>query len=89
MNKLIVFLTILVSGLFNPLTAQEFNCRCSVNAPALQTTDKEVFKDLETRINDFYNKNVWSSDRYQPEEKINCSINLNITQELSNTSFAA
>jgi len=87
MNRVILSIAFLVLTL--SVSAQEFNCRCSVNAPALQTTDKEVFKDLESRINDFFNKNVWTADRYQPEEKINCSINLNITQELSNTSFAA
>jgi len=70
-------------------TAQEFNCSCTVNAPALQKNDPKVIKDLEQRIDDFFNKNVWTNDRFEQEERINCNVALNITSEGDNNDFTA
>lgn len=70
-------------------TAQELNCKVTVNADQIQTSDRSVFKDMERAIAAFLNSRKWTNDIYKPYEKINCSIFLNISQMPSIGSFKA
>jgi len=69
--------------------AQELNCQVQVITPKLQTADPKIFKTLETSIYDFMNSRKWTSDIFEPEERIECSILINITEELSIDKFKA
>ena len=68
--------------------AQEFNCQIQINTPKLRTTDPKVFQTLETAIQEFMNDTKWTDDAFEPHERIDVNINLNITEELSSTSFS-
>lgn len=72
---------------FAQLSAQEFNFQISINTPQLQTVDPKVFQDLKGQLQDFLNNQKWTEHDYQPEERIQCNISLNITKELSPTTF--
>lgn len=82
-------LTIVVLLIFIQAKAQELNCRVQVNTPKLQTVDPKVFKTLETAIAGFLNNSRWTEDQYKESEKITCNVTLNITEEISATSFKA
>lgn len=69
--------------------AQELNCKVTVNADQIQTSDRSVFKDMERSIAAFLNSRKWTNDIYKPYEKINCSIFLNISRMPSIGSFVA
>lgn len=69
--------------------AQELNCTVSINATQIQTTDRGVFRDMKTAIEQFMNSRKWSTDAYKPHEKIACSILITITRMPSIGSFAA
>ncbi len=56
------------------LQAQELNCRVSVNATQVQSSDRGVFKDMETAFAQFINSRQWTDDTYETFEKINCNI---------------
>ncbi len=71
------------------LTAQELNCKVQVIVPKLQTADPKIFKTLETSIFEFMNNRKWTNDIYSSHEKIDCSILINITNELSSDKFSA
>jgi len=86
--KRLIF-TIITCFLLVPLFAQEFNVNLTVNAPTVQTSDASVFKSLEGTINEFFAVTAWTEDYYEPEERINLSINLTITEESDQRDFNA
>jgi hypothetical protein len=85
MRKLIFCLILL------PLfaTGQELNCKVTINADQVQTTDRAVFKDMERAFANFLNTRKWTTDSYKSHERINCSIFLNISRMPSLGNFTA
>ncbi|MFT4670497.1 MAG: hypothetical protein ACI9HJ_002078 [Ulvibacter sp.] len=80
MNKIvIIFLLLLVSF----TQAQQLNCTVTVNSETLGNANLQVFKTLETSLNEFINKTDWNGQTLKQNEKINCSMYINI---LSNNS---
>ncbi len=80
-----------IGGLFFAalLMGQELNINLTINTPKLQTADPAVFKNLESALNDFFGSTKWTEDYYEPEERINVTMNLTITEELSQRDFNA
>ena len=60
--------------------AQELNCKVTINADQIQTSDRAIFKDLERTIAQFMNSRKWTTDTYKNHERINCSLFLNISK---------
>ena len=71
MNKIIAFLLVLTCGISQ---AQELNCTVTVNTQKLSNANQQVFKTLETSLNEFVNQTQWTSLTFKPNEKINCSM---------------
>ena len=69
--------------------AQELNCKVTINADQIQTSDRSVFKDMERSFAAFLNSRKWTNDIYKSYEKINCNIFINISQMPSIGSFKA
>jgi hypothetical protein len=59
---------------------QELNCKVTINADQIQSTDRSVFKDMERSMALFMNTRKWSNDTYKNYERINCSIFLNFSK---------
>ncbi len=59
--------------------SQELNCRVVVDAQRIQTTDREVFRDLEESVENFMNNRKWTSESFLPEERINCNLIITLT----------
>jgi hypothetical protein len=63
-----------------PVLGQELQAKVSVSGARLPTTvDRRVYQALQTALSDFLNNRKWTSDTYQPNEKIECSFLLNLT----------
>jgi len=77
MNKLFLFfLACLMATLVN---AQELRARVNVlSSRVSNNVDKKTFQTLQTALNNFVNNRKWTSDNYAPNEKIDCSLLLNI-----------
>lgn len=73
----------------NPALSQELNCKVTINADQIQTSDRTVFKDMERAIANFLNTRKWTSDTYKINERINCGIFLNISKMPSIGVFSA
>ncbi|MFZ4435796.1 MAG: DUF4835 family protein [Flavobacterium psychrophilum] len=71
---------ILVLIWISSVSAQELNCTVKVNAEQIAGTNKQVFKTLEKALNDFVNKTEWTGQEYKANERINCSMNINVTE---------
>jgi len=68
---------------------QELNCKVTINADQVQTSDRGIFKDMERAIALFMNTRKWTNDSYKNHERINCAIFLNISRMPSIGSFVA
>ena len=79
MNKIIFILFTFI--LFFNITgyAQELNCRVIVDGQRVQTTNTDIFKEMETTIQNFINNQKWTRQVYQPEERINCNLIITLT----------
>ena len=71
-----LFLLITVSS-----GAQELRCNISVSSQQVQGSNRSVFQALNTALNEFVNQRVWSNHVFTNEERIECSMMLNITSE--------
>lgn len=66
--------------LFSPLTAQELDCRFSVVSSKITSSDKTVFDELSKVLNQFVNGRKWTNIRFQPQERIPCSMTVDIQE---------
>lgn len=64
--------------------SQELKCRVSVNATQLQSNNRRLFGLLETEISRFMNGRSWTGRNYSVEERIECSLFLNMSGESGN-----
>lgn len=67
--------------------AQEFLCQLSVYSPQVEGTEKKVFQTLQTALYEFINNKKWSNYNYKPEERIECSMMITITDRPSSDQF--
>lgn len=72
-------LTIIVVLFVVSVQAQELNCTVTVNADKIGATNNQVFKTLENALNEFVNKTNWTEQTYAGNERIDCSMFINVT----------
>jgi len=68
---------------------QELNCQVTINADRVQTTERNIFRDMEISFQQFMNNNKWTNDVYQTHERIDCNLNITIESMPSIGSFNA
>lgn len=66
------------------ITAQELNCKVTINSDQLSQGDLPVFRTLERSLNDFVNKSKWSNRTFKESERINANMFITITKYESN-----
>lgn len=85
MRKLFIFLFIF--GAFKPAFSQELNCQVQVLSSQIAGTDKRVFESMQTAIYEFMNTRKWTNESFKIEERIDCSILINITEKIGSDEF--
>ena len=77
-KNILIILSLLVS---NVIFSQELNCQVSVVSPQLQgsTTEKQILDQLQKTIFEFMNNTRWTKDNFTSNERIDCSILINVT----------
>ena len=58
------------------LSAQELRCRVTVNSSQVSGTNRQVFDNLESGLNEFMNNRRWTDLVYTENERIDCSFML-------------
>jgi hypothetical protein len=86
MRKL-VLLGLMFCAALPELKAQELNCSVSVIAPRIQTSDRRVFTTLQTSVTEFLNNTKWTGDKYKNEEKIECSIQIELSERVGTDEY--
>lgn len=68
---------------------QELNCNVQINAEQVQTSEREVFKDMETAFTQFMSTRKWTNEVVLPQERINCNLIITINSMPNIGSFSA
>lgn len=83
----VLFITFFLNTIV--LSAQELNCSVKVSAQQVQGTDRRVYETLEKAIYEFMNNTRWTNDVFKVEERIECSIFINVSERPSVDEFKA
>ncbi len=68
--------------------AQEIQARFTVLTGQISTeVDKKIFQTLQTAVANFVNNRKWTTDDFQPNEKIQCNFLLNVEKDLGNSLY--
>ncbi|MGZ3838763.1 MAG: type IX secretion system protein PorD [Flavisolibacter sp.] len=87
-NTFSVFAVLLL--LAGPVKGQELQARLTVMAGRVSTqVDKKTFQTLQTALTNFINNRKWTTDAFQPQEKIKCNFLLSIDQDMGQNVYKA
>ncbi|MDB5247931.1 MAG: hypothetical protein JWQ40_2325 [Segetibacter sp.] len=90
MIKYSLLLLIAVFDLHFVTIAQELQSKVTVIASRVPSTvDKKIFTTLQTQLTNFINNRKWTSDVFQPQERIECSFLLNIESVVETNVYKA
>lgn len=78
MRKVLLLFLFLI-GFYGSIIGQELECRIVVNSNQVNQTNQQIFKTLESSLNDFVNKNKWSSRVFEENERIECSMFITVS----------
>ncbi|NCC72534.1 MAG: DUF4835 family protein [Sphingobacteriia bacterium] len=82
------FLSLLMIFFLSPaLSAQEFFCSVQVSAPQVQQTNREKFQELRQGLYELINERRWTDYTMTRNERIECTIAITITEEISSDQF--
>tara|TARA_R110000868_G_scaffold67368_1_gene200079 strand:- start:22349 stop:23236 length:888 start_codon:yes stop_codon:yes gene_type:complete len=73
----ILFILFLCFGIHG--FSQELNCSVVVNAQQTGNENFPIFKTLEKQLTEFVNNTKWTDRTFTPQERINCSMVISIT----------
>ena len=82
MKKLLF--SILISLLYvSSSFAQELRCRVNIQYNEIANADKDMYNTLRSSIEDFMNSQVWTTQTFEEQEKIEVKLSLRITAQSS------
>ncbi len=83
------FITILfLAIIYNiSVSSQELNCRVQIFSQQIQTSNKHIFESMQKDIYEFMNNRKWTDHVYSYDERIECSILINLTEQISADQF--
>ncbi len=82
-----ILLLVLVLFFTVQLQAQELKCNIQVRHEGVQGSNKQVYETLRNAIFEFMNNRVWTDNVYTMDERIECNISFNITEQISADDF--
>jgi Domain of unknown function (DUF4835) len=91
MKLLFQFTCLLFIVLTKTAYSQELDCKVIVNTAQLktnQTAEQQTFNELEKAISNFMNNTRWSNDIFQNNEKIKCTLTINLLSSSKQNSFS-
>lgn len=85
-RRIFLFIITLIPVL---VLGQEFNCQVQVNAPQVEGSEKKIFQTMQQALYEFVNNKKWTNYIYRPEERIECSMMITVSERLSSDQFNA
>ncbi|MEA1885729.1 MAG: DUF4835 family protein [Bacteroidota bacterium] len=87
LKKNIILLVLLPFMFTVQLQSQELNCTVQITAQKIQGSNRQVFQTMQRSIYEFMNNTVWANHVYSYSERIDCSVLINLTEQLSADEF--
>lgn len=84
MRKYLIISLFLLSGIVN---AQELNCRIQVSSQSIQSSNKRVFESMQKDLYEFLNNRKWTDNVFSTDERIECNILINLTDQISSDEY--
>ncbi|MDA3878906.1 MAG: DUF4835 family protein [Prolixibacteraceae bacterium] len=84
--KKILFI-LLVLFFVHSSSAQELRCNISVNASKITGANRNVFRTMQMDLYEFMNSRNWTSHKYSNNERIVCSINIQLNRQISSDEY--
>lgn len=81
MNKLA--LTIFLFAISLNSFTQELRCNIQIYSQQIQTSNKHIFESMQKDLYEFMNNHKWTDHVYSYDEKIECTILINLTEQIS------
>jgi hypothetical protein len=85
MIKLVIILFLAFTSFL--VKAQELNATVNVLIPQQVSSPPELFNTMKSNITEFLNGRKWSKDTWQNSERIQCTFQITIEQQVDNRSF--
>ena len=82
------FLIILLLFSLSTINSQELNCKVTVVANNISGSDKQIFKNLESSMQEFINNTHWTNKSYKDQEKIQSVLTLIINEKSGSNNFS-
>jgi hypothetical protein len=76
----LVVLSLGIAGAASTASAQELDCRVTVNYAAVTGTEYAFLADLADQIEIYLNQRAWTEDRFQEYERIACTFTVTIIE---------
>jgi len=87
MRKVIILLCLIFATITSH-AQQELFCRISVTSQRIQgSTNRTIFNTLQQSLYEFVNTTNWTNNVFTQQERIECSILINITDEINSGEF--
>lgn len=86
MKRLVIYMILALCSI-PYLSAQELNIKLNINTQKISTAGTDIFKEMETSINQLLNDYKWTNATFNRNERIDCSITILINEMLNNNSF--
>ncbi len=84
----ILFISIFALAILVPVKAQELNCQVNINTTQIQgTANRQIFDQLQRAIFEFMNNTKWTTETFAPQEKIECSYFITISEAVGSDQF--
>jgi hypothetical protein len=71
----------------NMAFGQELRCNVSVSSSRIEGTYKQIFESMRTDIYEFMNNRKWTDNLYTMDERIECTMFIQITEQISADEF--
>ena len=85
MTRIIFILALVCSSMM--AVGQELRCNVSVSSSKIEGTYKQVFESMRTDIYEFMNNRKWSDNVFTTDERIECTVFIQITEQVSANEF--
>ena len=72
---------------FSWIYSQELKCNVKVVSQQIQGTNRQVFETMQNAIFEFMNNKIWTNHAFAVEERIECNLMFNLTEQLSADEF--
>ncbi|APZ48130.1 DUF4835 domain-containing protein [Polaribacter reichenbachii] len=66
------------------INSQELNCLVNINYDQISGSNRQVFETLQKSLIEFVNQTKWTNRIVQTEEKVDCAMNIIVTERNNN-----